>query len=108
MKTIADNEVIIKIGQNASENCSLLTSSNPDDLFFHLSSFPSCFVILETKDTDLEQTLIYCATLCKEHTKFKFIPNISVDYCKCSNVKLIGTRGEIEYISNRQVKKLQV
>ena len=46
MKTIECDNITYKIGQNASENWKILDESNKDDVFFHLKSFPSCYVRL--------------------------------------------------------------
>jgi len=84
-----DNKVV-KIGKSASENWEILTNSKSHHIFFHLSSFPSCFVILETSD-DKEiislSLLEKCALICKNNTKYKKMNNIKVDYTICENVK---------------------
>ena len=49
MKELFINNIKTLIGSNAKENWKLLEDSKPNNLFFHLSSFPSCYVILQTE-----------------------------------------------------------
>ena len=118
MKSLSLENYIIKIGQNAHDNWDMLDQAKPSDIFFHLSSFPSCYVILEyTQNEDSSPIIdhVYdphmlntCAKLCKENTKYKLLSNIKVSYCKISNVYKGDVPGEVVYKSNRQVKYLTV
>ena len=79
MKKIEYNEIIFYIGQNAQENWNILDTSkklNPDYIWFHLNSFPSCFVIMystlyELKPNNINDYLNYGAYLCKQNTKYR-------------------------------------
>jgi predicted ribosome quality control (RQC) complex YloA/Tae2 family protein len=114
MKSISLTNYIIHIGQNAQENWKLLDESNANDMFFHLSSFPSCYVMLQysqSLDTDHvydPDTIQICAKLCKEHNKYKLMNNIKVSYCKVSNLDKGEVTGEVYYKSNRKVKHILV
>ena len=108
MKITTVNSITCKIGQNAKENWLLLDSiSNKNFWFFHLSSFPSCYVILETENLT-ESSLKLCAEICKINTKYKNLKNIKVDYSQCKNIIKTDKLGEIEYISNRKVKQILI
>lgn len=110
MKEIIINSINCKIGSSAKENWLLLDQAKEYHIFFHLSSFPSCYVILECEqnyiknDDDLNQ----CAEICKNNTKYKNLNNLKVDYTLCNNI-IKGTKiGEIYYKSNRQVKQIKI
>jgi len=97
-----------KIGTSAKENWEILEKAKPCHFFFHLSSFPSCYVILECDETPYMETIYECAKLCKSKTKYKKIPNLYVDYCTCSNLRKGWVIGEVEFISNRKALKVKI
>ena len=110
MKEVIIDDIPCIIGSNAPENWKILDDAEHNNLFFHLTSFPSCFVILKTEDPNFSdiETIRVCATECKNNTKHKHIPNIKVDYTPCNNVKKGDVLGEIVYKSNRKVKQIKV
>ena len=70
-------------------------------IFFHLSSYPSCYVILEYKDSDLTPFMIQTAAhLCKNGTKYRTLKNVKVDWCRCDNLKKTDKIGEVIFKSN--------
>lgn len=97
-----------KVGQTAKENWNLLANAKPEYFFFHLSSFPSCYVILECEEIPYMETIYECAKLCKNKTKYKNIPNLYVDYCNCGNLYKGWKLGEVLFHSNRKVLKVKV
>jgi len=100
------------IGENAKENWDILTKAylnkNPNYLFFHLSSFPSCYVILHSEEKVENNVIEECARLCLDHTKFRNMKGIYVDYTFISNTRKGDIVGEVEYISGRKVKKIRM
>jgi len=109
MKSIKVGDFTCKVGQNAKENWELLDNSNENFWFFHLTSFPSCYVIWENKgripnDTVLEQL----AKICIAHTKYRRFKNVKVDYTRCRNVRKGEKIGELEYIFPRKVKTVKL
>lgn len=107
MKTILYQNCQIFIGRNKAENDKLLKDSDKQDHFFHLTTFPSCFIILKSSPYVTPQVLQYCADLCLQHTKYRHLNNVKVDHCRCKNVKSTSVPGEIEYRSYRQVDILR-
>lgn len=101
-------EFVIKIGKNAQENWNLLDIANENDYFFHLSSFPSCYVILENKENFIlsDDIIEKTANLCKENTKYRHLKNIKVDVTQIKNVKKGENVGEVFYLRNKNVKKI--
>ena len=108
MITSIVHNTVYKIGQNAHENWDLISKAKPFHFFFHLRSFPSCYVILECEDTPEIETIYAAAKLCKDRTKYKKIPDIYVDYCRCDNLRKTWKVGEVEYKSNKRVLKVKV
>lgn len=58
-----------KVGESAKENWALLDETKDNDLFFHFSSFPSCFVIMSHQDIPTLEDIRYTALLCKNNTQ---------------------------------------
>ena len=113
MKEKIINNIKCKIGNNAEENWKLLDDSKEHHIFFHLSSFPSCYVILELEEIVedlfiLNKTLELAALECKLNTKYKNLKHIKVDYCPVSNVIKGKNVGEVYYKSNKKVKNVMV
>jgi predicted ribosome quality control (RQC) complex YloA/Tae2 family protein len=106
MKTITYNDINIIVGQNSKENWSLL-DTNENYLWFHLRSFPSCFVIIEDEDPD-NLTVLEAATICKEHTKYRNLKNLKINYTHINNLRKVGKEGTVEFISNRKVSTITV
>lgn len=108
MKNILIENINSVIGENSKENWKLLENTKPEYLFFHLSSFPSCYVIYESKEIPNIEIIKQLAILCKKNTKYKNIPNLKVDYTLCNNIIKGEIEGEIYYKSNKKVKKIIV
>ena len=105
--------IICKVGKNAEENWKLLDESNDNNLFFHLTYFPSCYVILQCDENivyneNYKDILKKCSEICKENTKFKKLPNLRVDYTFCNNIEKGNNIGEIFYKSLRKTKEIIV
>jgi hypothetical protein len=113
MKEIFINNIKYKIGNNAEENWKILDEANDNHLFFHLSSFPSCYVILEIENEikdifEINKIIENTALECKLNTKYKNLKYIKVDYCPISNIIKGEKVGEVYYKSNRKVKNIIV
>jgi len=108
MKVSTVNNINCVIGQNAKENWGILANAQKNHLFFHLSSFPSGYVIAECEFIPDIDTIETIATLCKTNTKYRNLKNIKVDYTRCSNLTKGSIVGEVIYTSNRQVFKIAV
>ena len=108
MKIYKVGNYICIVGNNAKENWELLEQAEPNHLFFHLTSFPSCYVILQTEEKVGINIIETCSRVCLENTKYDSCKNVNVDYTKISNVKKGEKVGEIEYISNRKVEKIKI
>ena len=98
---------LIKIGENAKENWALIDASEPEWWWFHLKSFPSSHVVLETSEPTNEE-LIAAATWCKDTTKYRNLKNLKVSYCQIKNIKKAEKLGSVTFLSNRKVKEIKL
>lgn len=102
-----DNYNII-VGQNERENWTLLSTSKQKYKIFHLSSLPSCYVILQTENEVDDSVIRECAELCLQNTKFRNLSGIKVDYTEVSNTKLGSKVGEFMYKNKKKVNTIRV
>ena len=98
---------LIKIGENAKENWALIDASESEWWWFHLKSFPSSHVVLETSEPTNEE-LIAAATWCKDTTKYRNLKNLKVSYCQIKNIKKAEKAGSVTFLSNRKVKEIKL
>lgn len=112
MKVFNFETYVCRVGENAQDNWNLLDQSEDNYIFFHLSSFSSCYVVLETYYKNLNEVPIdiikKAAELCKSKTKYKNMIDIKVDYTTVNNVKKGEVIGEIIYKSNKKVKCIKI
>ena len=112
MKLFNIETYICRVGENARENWELLAESKNNYIFFHLTSFSSCYVILECNYNNISDIpndiIIKAAELCRNNTKYKNMRDIKVDYTFCNNVKRGEIIGEVIYKSNKQVKCVKI
>ena len=110
MKTLTINNTLCNIGSNAKENWELLEKCKPTDVLFHLSSFPSCYVILQNDTVEFPtlDILKEVALNCKLNTKYKNLKDIKVDYTLCKNVEKGDVLGELIYKSNKKVLSIKI
>jgi predicted ribosome quality control (RQC) complex YloA/Tae2 family protein len=98
MKTIKvydqnyNDELEIKIGENAQDNWNIIDISSQNDLWFHLDNKPSPHVILivPKKIKVHKQTILYCGMICKNNSKYNNNKNVSIIYTEIKNI----TKGE--------------
>jgi predicted ribosome quality control (RQC) complex YloA/Tae2 family protein len=110
--TIYDNkleqELSISIGENAQDNWDIIDKSKQNDLWFHVENQPSSHVILSLPDSKSKctgQTIIHCAKLCKQHSKFKNIPKIGIIY---TEIKSISKGDKVGQVNTKKVSRIVV
>ena len=108
MKIFEFDGYICKLGENDKENWELFDKSQENNIFLHLSSFPSGYVILEYTNIFSIDMIYIAAKICKDHTKYRNVPNIKVDYCRCSNIIKGCVTGEVIFKSKRQIKQVKL
>ena len=103
MKYIDKDYGRILIGQNAKENWDIIDGSEPDDLWFHLSNYPSCHIVARLKKMIDNSELVYIANLVKENTtKYKNKNNLKICYCNISDIKKNKSKIGSVIISNQK------
>jgi predicted ribosome quality control (RQC) complex YloA/Tae2 family protein len=108
MKTFILDNYTCKLGENATENWKMVDNVTDSFYFFHLSSFPSGYVILECDDEPPLHVIQDAAQICKQGTKYRNLKNINVDYCPCSNITKSDKVGEVIFKSQRKVKQVKI
>ena len=114
MKISNYNEYIFLIGKNSQDNWDILDickKENEKFIWFHLNSFPSCYVILknELKDLDKNQVnelILHGAKLCKENTKYKNLKDIKIQYTTLDKLKKTNKVGEVLVSGKKKYIKL--
>jgi predicted ribosome quality control (RQC) complex YloA/Tae2 family protein len=107
MKDIIFNNTHILVGQNSSENWQIIDDSSQTYYWFHLKSFPSCHVIVQSDDLS-QDLILYAAQLCKINTKYKNLTNVKVNYTPISNISKGIDIGSVHFKSNRKVKNITI
>lgn len=87
------------IGKNANDNFNIIDISSPNDIWFHLSDYPSCHIIASIDYLILnKKELMYIikqgSILCKKYSKYNNQKKIEVIYTTIKNIqktKILGT-----------------
>ena len=115
MKKIIFENIKFLIGQNSQENWNLFDNYykiNNQYIWFHLNSFPSCYVIMcsSLSDISCNQTkndlLYYGAQLCKNNTKYKNLKDIKICYTSLKKLKKTNKIGELIIIGKPNIIKI--
>lgn len=114
MRETIYNDIKYVIGQNAKENWNILDQAykiNCDYIWFHLNSFPSCFVIMyssieDLRDNSLNDYLTHGANLCKQNTKYRNLADLKICYTQLKKLKKTNKIGEIIISGKRNIIKL--
>lgn len=111
MKIVQIGEYVCKIGEGAQENWDLVGGAKKHHYFFHLTDFPSPYVVLECdRDGPNAHILERCAQVCVEHSKQKNAGKVKVDATPCGNVKVDkrDVVGECDYKNEGKVEIIVV
>lgn len=108
MKLFEFNGYTCYLGQTAKENWELLNKSCDKDLFFHLSSFPSGYVILKYNEKYMPEMLVVAAKICKNGTKYRNFRELKVDYCYCDNLNKGENIGEVYFKNRHKVNQIKI
>jgi predicted ribosome quality control (RQC) complex YloA/Tae2 family protein len=96
-----------KSGSNANDNFIAIDSSNPKDLWFHVSNYPSAHIIAEiTNDIekkDLKYIIKRGAVICKQLSKYSNQKKLEITYTQISNVKKTDILGTVNIINQKNI-----
>jgi hypothetical protein len=104
MKIEIFNDVTYCIGKNAQENWDILDElkkENQNYVWFHLNSFPSCYVIMKCSLEELNEAyqktlhLVHGAELCKENSKYRDYSNLKIVYTTLKKLTKTDKVGEV-------------
>jgi len=100
------SELQISVGVNANDNWSILDKSCGNDYWFHVSNSSSSHVILKVPENKevTKDTLITCASICKQHSSSKNDKNTDIIFTKVSNVKKSKYKGSVIALETRTLK----
>ena len=102
MKTFTIDNIDVYLGETAKENWNLLDDAEGSFTWMHLNSYPSGHVIICSDNPDIN-VLRNAASLCKQNTKYRNIPNLKICYSKVSNIKKEEKVGSVSFKSNRKM-----
>ncbi len=115
MREIIFENIKFLVGQNSQENWNLIDSCskiNNEYIWFHLNSFPSCYVIMCSSLTDIScgdlknNILNYGAELCKKNTKYRDLPNLKICYTSLKKLKKTNKIGEVIITGKKNIIKI--
>jgi|TARA_E500000178_G_C16813804_1_gene658217 hypothetical protein len=118
MKKTEYKNINFYIGQNAQENWIIFDEYkklNENFIWFHLNSFPSPYVIMQStleelaciyNQEEIEKILNYGATLCKENSKYKFLNNLKIMYSPLKKITKGTKIGEVHVSGKRKLINL--
>jgi hypothetical protein len=86
MKETIINNVTYRIGRNAEDNTKLVSDSDKEWVWFHLSGLTSCHVVACVTETD-KYIIKQGALLVKQFTnKYKSAKKLPVEYCRVKHL----------------------
>lgn len=115
MREIIFQNIKFIIGQNSQENWDLLdiySKINNEFIWFHLNSFPSCFVIMCSSLFDiscnLEKNILlnYGAELCKKNTKYRNLKDLKICYTSLKKLNKTSKIGEVIISGKKNIIKI--
>jgi predicted ribosome quality control (RQC) complex YloA/Tae2 family protein len=114
MKKIKYKNIIFIIGQNAKENWDIFDENkkiNNNFIWFHLNSFPSPYVIMQSTFNDIDKSqiydiLTYGANLCKENSKYTFLNDLKIIYCQLNKLTKTNKLGEVYITGKKYIIKI--
>ena len=91
-----EKEFTILIGENSKENTELVKESEPDDLWFHLSTISSPHIILKSESNKILDQELLKQTASKLYIYKKKHNCDNAIYTQVKNVKNLKTPGLVE------------
>lgn len=101
-------DFVCKVGESAQENWDLVGQAKKQHWFFHLTDFPSPYVVLECdKQEPNAHIKEHCAEICVEFSKQKNTKKVKVDATSCGNVR-VDRRDEVGECDYKNEGKVEV
>ena len=107
VKKVQEENILIHIGENASDNWKLIDESQPQHLWFHVADHPSAHIVLIENNPTKEQ-IIRSAQECKMHCKFKNTRKLCIEYTPIENLTKATEVGAVYFKSAKNVKTIRI
>lgn len=97
------------VGTNAQENHDIIDAADPEDIWFHVSGYPSCHVISKIpQDITLDKNDILKiakqgAVVCKELSGFKKQKDVKIDWTRIKYVTKLEKPGSVSITNQKQM-----
>ena len=101
MKEFEYKDIKYQVGESAKDNWDILDKAAPNEIWFHLDSFSSPYVIMKINESKIKKQsnyknyIKYGSQLCKDNSKYYAQKFIKVCYTQIKNVKKTNIVGEV-------------
>jgi predicted ribosome quality control (RQC) complex YloA/Tae2 family protein len=102
-------EVTYWIGSNAQDNFDIIGQADSNDIWFHVSSYPSAHIIAQISHLDkpdkksIQQIVKQGSILCKQVSKYSSIKNLEITWAYISNVKRTNILGTVNVSHGKNI-----
>ena len=89
------------VGNNATENFSIIDASKDSDIWFHVKDYSSCHVVASIPEDvkltkkDIKYIIKQGAVLCKKYSKYSNIRDLAIIYTTMNNIKKTDVIGSV-------------
>ena len=93
--------ITFSVGNNASENFSVIDGSKENDIWFHVKDYSSCHVVasipedLKLTKKNLKYIIKQGAVLCKKYSKYSNVKDLAIIYTTMNNVQKTEVIGSV-------------
>ena len=101
---------MFSVGNNASENFSVIDSSKENDIWFHVKDNASCHVVASIPEDvkltkkDLKYIIKQGALLCKKYSKYSNVKDLAIIYTTINNVQKTDIIGSVLTSNIKNIK----
>jgi predicted ribosome quality control (RQC) complex YloA/Tae2 family protein len=102
--------IMFSVGNNASENFSVIDGSKDNDIWFHVKDFSSCHVVASIPEDvkltkkDLKYIIKQGALLCKKYSKYSNVKDLAIIYTTINNVQKTDIIGSVLTSNIKNIK----
>ena len=98
----------LKLGKNKNENDLLITESDDDDYWLHISEYPSghCIISNPKSEKIARKVLKRACCLIKQHSKYSSMKKLSFDITQIKHIEKTDILGKV--IVNKVLKQINI
>lgn len=87
---------LIELGQTSQENTDIIKRSKQNDIWLHLASGSGPHAVIHNAGKSVDRSTLYqAAQQIKDHSRFKKLRNVPIEYTEIHNVSCGNKPGEI-------------